>query len=277
MIKTIYADVLFIINLIINYLLLFVTAHIATLNISRFRILLSSSVGALYSVLTFLPSLFFLKLLPIKLIVAAMLVFISFGKSVFFRAYLTFFISALAFAGVAFFISALAPNVFFSSGGVYYINLSLPLLLLSTAISYLLLRIAFRGRSRGERRICKVKITLSGAESFLHALYDTGNSLRAPGTNARVVISGYDAVKSLFPHDIREILDGCNGNNFALALDKLPKNFSLIPYKTVGVSFSLLLAFAPDEVYIDKTLSHGALCAISEAPVSDGSGYNAII
>jgi stage II sporulation protein GA (sporulation sigma-E factor processing peptidase) len=60
-VKTIYADVLFLINFIINYLLLFVTAKIAVLPLLRLKLILSASFGALYAVLSFFPSLSFLS------------------------------------------------------------------------------------------------------------------------------------------------------------------------------------------------------------------------
>ncbi len=280
MVKTIYADVLFLINLIINYLLLFVTAHIATLPISRVKLFLSAAFGAFYAVLSFLPQLSFLTFFPIKLFAAAIIVLIAFGISSFPKAYLTFFTCSLFFAGFCLLASFLAPHAFSAiSGGVYYINLSLPTLLLSSLIAYIVLRIVFARRCGGEKKICTVTVKNESSEITLHALVDTGNSLRAPRTNARVVISDYDTVRCILSPEARELLDSYRGKSFPLAFDKLSdvSRFSLIPYKTVGVSFSLLLAFTPDEVYIEKKLSKGAVCALSEAPVSDGSGYDALI
>ncbi len=280
MVKTIYADVLFIINFIINYLLLFVTAHIGTLHISRIRLLLSASFGALYAVLSFVSVFSFLNFLPIKLFIAAVIILIAFGRNSFPRAYLTFFICSFVFAGFCLLMSFIAPNTFATlNGGAYYINLSLPVLIISSSVAYILLRIVFSRRAGGKKEICDVTVKHEGSETTLRALVDTGNSLRAPGTNARVLISDYPSVRGLLPQSARELLDQCEQKNFALALDKLSaiSHFLLIPYKTVGVSFSLLLAFIPDEIYINGALSKDAVCAISETPVSDGSGYNALI
>lgn len=276
MVKTIYADVLLVINLIINYLLLFVTAHIAILPLSRFRLFLAAAFGAIYAVASFLPSLSFFSFFSIKLFVAVIMVFIAFGKNLLLRAYLTFFVSSLVFAGFC----LLTPGIISSiSGGVYYINLSFPVLILSTLLAYILLRIVFSRRCGGEKKVCSVTVKNSSKEICLRALVDTGNSLRCPHTNARVVICAYDTVKYILPPAAREILDEYRGRSFSLAFEKLSdiSHFSLIPYKTIGVSFSLLLAFTPDEVYIEKKLSKGAVCAISEAAVGDGSGYDALI
>ncbi|MBR3848468.1 MAG: sigma-E processing peptidase SpoIIGA [Oscillospiraceae bacterium] len=276
MVKTVYVDILFIINLIINYLLLFVTAHIATLRISRLRLSLAASFGALYAVLSFFPKLSILTFLPIKLLIAAAMVFLAFGRNHFLRAFLVFFVCSLFLAGLC----LLAPSVISSvSGGVYYINISFPVLLLSTLIAYILLRLVFLRRGGGEKKICNVTVKNNGNEISLRALVDTGNSLRAPQTNARVVICAYDTIRCILPTGVRNVLDKHRDKSFSLAFDKLSElaRFSLIPCRTVGVSFSLLLAFTPDEVCIEKKISKGAICVISETPVSDGSGYNAII
>ena len=280
MVKTIYADILFIINFIINYLLLFATAKIAVLPFSRLKLIFSASFGAVYAVLSFLPGLAFLSLFPIKLSVGFVLVFISFGKHRTLKAYLTFFAVSFAFAGGALLASFIAPNAFSQvSVGIYYINLSLPILLTSSFLAYLLLHIVFLRRGGGERKTCNVLIKNGDKSVSLHALVDTGNSLRDPATNAEIVISDFETLSPLLSeHDI-EILREHKLTGFPLALDKLSDSnrFRLIPYKTVGTSFSLLLAFTPDSVFIDDKLSKKAVCAISENAISDGSGYNALI
>ncbi len=280
MVKTIYADILFIINFIINYLILFVTAKIAVLPFSRPKLILSASFGALYAVLSFLPNLSFLSLFPIKLSVALIMVFVAFGRYRIFKAYLTFFAVSLSFAGVTFLASFIAPNAFSQvSGGIYYIHLSLPTLLISSLLAYLLLHIVFLRRGDGNRKICKVLIKNDDKKVSLDALVDTGNSLRDPVTNAEVVISDLETLSPLLSEHDAEILREYRTKGFSLTLDKLsePNRFRLIPYKTVGVSFSLLLAFVPDAVFIDDKISKNAVCAISENAVSDGSGYNALI
>ncbi len=280
MVKTIYIDILFIVNFIINYLLLFVTANIATLPLSRARLLLSAALGALYASFSFLPYFSFLTLFPIKLFFAFIMVFVSFGKKRILKTYLIFFAVSFAFAGVSLLASFLAPRAFSHiSGGVYYIHLSLPTLLISSLLAYFLLHIAFLRRGSDNKKICRVVIRNGDAEISLQALADTGNSLRNKKTNGRIVISDFQSLRPLFSDCDAKILEEHREKGFFLALDKLsePSRFGLIPYKTVGVPFSLLLTFSPDEIFIDDTLIKNAVCAVSESLVSDGSGYNALI
>ena len=54
--QVVYIDVLFILNLIINYILLWVTAKASKCHASKWRILIGLSLWALYAVVIFFPS-----------------------------------------------------------------------------------------------------------------------------------------------------------------------------------------------------------------------------
>ena len=55
--QVIYIDVLFALNLVVNYLLLFLTARFSGLYVGRLRLLGGAALGALFSVLMFFPDL----------------------------------------------------------------------------------------------------------------------------------------------------------------------------------------------------------------------------
>ena len=118
-----------------------------------------------------------------------------------------------------------------------------------------------------------------GKEAHLPTLLDTGNSLSDPASGGRIVISDLGSLKNILPEGAAEILSDKKCGHFPLLLDRLSgfPGFKLVPYKTVGVSFSLLLAYQPEEIMLDGKTLKNALCAISEAPVSDGSGYVALV
>ena len=63
-----------------------------------------------------------------------------------------------------------------------------------------------------------------------------------------------------------------------MALTRLPieYKFKLVPYKTVGNEFDMLLAFQPDAVFFDGKKENGVLIAISPNQISDGGAYTAL-
>lgn len=281
MVKTIYVDVLFIINFIINYLILFACFHIHTIYVKRWRLFLAATLSALYGVFAFFPEFSFLTSFLMKTLSCFCISFIAFGKYRILRNTLSFLAISLAFGGVVFAATLLdTSGTFEVENGIYYIHISLPVLLASTALAYFILSLVFYRRGKAEN--CEIKeivISNEGRSVKLRALRDTGNSLRAPHTNAPVVICDYPAVRELFPSDAKTLLDGEAPKNYPLLLDKLSQHgeFGLLPYKAVGVSFSLLLSFKPDKITRDKETIHGALIAFSDSTISDGGAYSAII
>ncbi len=278
--RVIYADTLFLINFIINYLILFASGHMVSLYIRRLRLALSAALGAVYSVLNFIFPLF--SSLPLKALLCVMMVLIAFGfkKELFLKSFLSFFAMSLSFGGAVFFAANfLSVGSFSISDGVYYINLPAHILLLCAGGAYLLLSLIFKGSSgSAARKLCKVKI--EGEESFtLSALQDTGNSLKAPGTNAPVVISDYAHLRAAFPPRAREILDSAKSENLFLLLPELSEfsSFRLLSYRTLSCNFSLLLAYRPLAVSIDGRRYRDALIAICDEALCETNAYSALI
>lgn len=280
MTKTVYADILFTLNFIIDYLLLFLTARITASEVTRLRLLLSATLGALYAVLTFIPKLFFFTYFTSKLLFLLPMIVIAFGQRNFLRNYFTFFISSAALAGVCLLLPYIFKNSVIPLGfGIYYANLSAPLLIFASAFTYFLMRIIFSGRGDSRKKFCEVTVKNLGKSITLRALCDTGNSLTSASLNGRVIISDYISLRKILPSDATAILDSEKHSPFYLSLDKLSdiSSFGVIPYKTVGVSFSLLLTYRPEKIYIDGHLSKNAICAISESAISCTDGYNALV
>ena len=97
---TVYADVLLVINLFVNYALLMCASMIMKRKSQPSRILLGASVGALYGLIIFVPSLPKAAELLIRLAATALIVFATFGyKNIryFLRSFFTFFAVSLGF------------------------------------------------------------------------------------------------------------------------------------------------------------------------------------
>lgn len=281
MTKTIYADILFLINFIVNYLILFTTARISSAPIRRLRLFFGASVGAIYGVAVFFPGLSFLSAAASKIAVSVLIVFIAFGKRELSKNTLLFLVASLGFAGTVFAATLLGLGDFCEiNNGICYLHVSAPVLIISSFIAYILLSAVFnRHASHSRHKISRVCVKNNVSEIVLSALHDTGNSLRDPATNAPVVISDYENICAIFPQDVRKILDEVSPSAYPLSLDKLASHgtFKLIPYKTVNTPFALMLAYLPDEISVDGHIIENALIAISSSPVSDGGAYTAII
>ena len=277
MVKTVYIDVLFLINLIINYLILFCSAHICSARIRRLRFALSAALGAAYAVLAFIFPVFTSP--AAKLSVSLIMVLIAFGRKKLLRRFFIFLFATLAFGGTVFALTFLLRSDFIEmTGGIYYIHTSLSTLLFSTLFAFLLLSLIFRRRiSDTPEKISKLRIISGNREISLSALRDTGNSLRT-SKNAPVVVCNFDSVRELFSDEAGELLASSPPQDFPLLLDRLTEHgsFSLIPISSVGAEFSLLLAFHPDKIEFDGIADGDAIIALSPTKISGGEKYSAI-
>ena len=284
MVKTIYVDILFLINFIINYLILFCSAHMSGARIRRLRILLGAFFGAAYGVAVFFRELSFLGSFIFKIIMAFVMTACAFGFfdiRKLFRMTLVFYLISFAFGGIVFALYLLgAGGLCEVRNDIYYIHVPLKVLLISAGAAYLLLSIVFyRSTSEKKRRFCNITVEHEGRKSEFTALYDPGNTLTDPLTNAPVVICDYSAVREALPESVRSVLDRKSPSGFPLSADELPPElkFRLIPYKTMNSPFSVLLAFRPDKVTVDGKYDDKTLLALSPEKISDGGAYAALI
>ena len=281
MVKTIYADIFFLINFIINYLILFTSGHISALYICRWRILLAATIGALYGFTVFFPAHQLCTSLPIKLLIAFFMVIISFGFRNIMKNTFLFLTISLVFGGIVFAVTSLGFNGLFEvHHGIYYIHISVYTLITVSFFTYILLSIVFhRGTFRADRKFSTVTIYSEEKNITVTALHDTGNSLRAPGSNANIIISDYVTLREILSESIIKIMDCTLPENFPLLLDRLIEfgKFNLVPYQTIEADFALMLTYRPECVLLDGKTLPGALIGFSRQRISGDGIYSAII
>lgn len=275
----IYIDVLFLLNLVVDYLLLLASARITGEIISRPRLALGALLGAGYAAVLFLPGLAWLAHPLCKLCSGVLMVLVSFGRSGrLLRLTLVFFAVSAALGGVILAMQLLGTGGLTLENGVIYTGFDVRLLLVTVILSYTALctvfeRAARHGGKRGD--LNTARLVLEGRSVSLTVLTDTGNTLTDPVDNRPVMVAEARAFAGLLP-------DGIDpgdpvGTMERLETEKMKRRFRLIPYRAVGVENGLLLAVRTDRAVIGKQSWPGLLVALSPTPVSDGGGYQALI
>ena len=96
----VYIDLLFLLNLIANYLLLLAAGRMAGAALARWRIGLGAGLGALYAALVFLPGLAWLARWPCKLAAGVLMTLTAYGgERRLLRVTVLFFGASAALAG----------------------------------------------------------------------------------------------------------------------------------------------------------------------------------
>jgi stage II sporulation protein GA (sporulation sigma-E factor processing peptidase) len=276
--RVVYADEVFLLNFIIDYILLLVTVKICGCGVSRARMVAAAALGGLYAVAAAAYPEGPLTAAPAVIAAGAAVSAAAFaGQARGVRLTVVFFAAAAAFAGVVLALSLLGV------GGGLPVNIDFKLLLVIFAACYAVLSIVFRGAARaGGESYASLTIRLAGRELRARALVDTGNALRDPITGSRVIVLGVNEAAALFPRAVARALAGIREMGAVGALEELGRiegsvRFRLVPYSSVGVRGGMMPAFRPDEVLIDGVRERDALIALSPNSVSDNGTYSALV
>ncbi len=272
----VYIDLLFLLNLIANYLLLLAAGRLAGAALRRWRIGLGAVLGALYAALIFLPGLEWLALWPCKLVSGVAMALVAYsGEQHLLRVTVLFFGASAALAGAVLGLELLGSRSLTLAHGVFYSKLDLRLLLVVFAASYFVLSLFFRrtGQHSG-RELARLEVELESGRQALTALVDTGHSLTDPGDNRPVVVADARALAGLLPdwadpsEPIRSV-ERCHAAGGRQA--------RLIPYRAVGVECGMLLALRARDVTVNGRPLGRLLVALSPTALDDGGGYQALI
>lgn len=249
---TVYADVLLIINLFVNYALLLCSARIIRSSVSRIRVLLGSAVGSIYGLIIFLPELPKTIEILIRIVATGFIVFCTFGYGnfrKFLRCFFAFFAVSMAFGGIMLLLwMTVSPVGMVINNGVFYFDINIIVLAVSTVVCFVTVSVISFFIERRVTRETAALITIeSGGEKVkIPALIDTGNSLRESFSGYPVAVAEMSSVEKILPISVSDYLRGKVSDNNDTSI-------RLIVYNTVS-GMGILPAFQPDYVEI-KTVN----------------------
>lgn len=260
----IYADVIFIINIIMNSIILLLTALAAGIKYKLWRIIVASAAGSGYVLAGMLPGMVIFHQPLYKILVSFFLILMAFG----FKTLRRMFILVAFFYVIAFILGgAVAGWLYFwqtnnlgASISWGFTNFSWIHLVLGTCVGVLLIGIILRSllpHLVRSHNLYQVKIEYEGRTVEVTGMLDTGNGLYTMVGRKPVIIVNQSALepmlseKTIFflrnnsPEDWLTNLDTC------LDLTWLAR-IQVIPYHGIG-SEGILLSFKPDRfMVVDK-------------------------
>lgn len=102
---TIYIDIIFLENLFMNYIILFATGTIIKAPIKIVRTLISSVIGSVYAIVSYMSTLEIYSNTALKIILSIAMVYIAFNSKTLkqlFKQLIIFYLTSFTFGGVAF-------------------------------------------------------------------------------------------------------------------------------------------------------------------------------
>ena len=262
---TVYADVLVMVNLFVNYALLLCSSLILKNRISNLRLLAGAAIGSAYGLVIFLPEIPIYFELPMRIAVSAAIVLTSFGfRNIrrFLRCFFTFLAVTFAFGGIMLVIwVTVAPVGMIYNNGTVYFDISLSVLAVSTVACFAIVSLISRLIARKAPINSVYTLNVTNGERMISgvALCDTGNSLVESFSGYPVIIGEYDTLLGIMPQSVIDYYENpsacSDASNLRLILCKTVSNMGVLPSfrpKNVEV-VSIDRRIKTDEVYIAVT------------------------
>ncbi|MFV0497979.1 MAG: sigma-E processing peptidase SpoIIGA [Candidatus Fimivivens sp.] len=245
MATVVYVDVLLVINFMVNFILLRVTALFLRQQPVFWRLCLAAALGAFGALIIFVPIYNRVVLLLYKLFLTVLMSIAVFGCKGFKRLCISvfcLFTVSLLTGGLLLLLSVtMRPRGLLVSKGAVYLDIGAAALIGCCIVAYLIVAglSALLARSAPKGTLCEITVLHAGAVSVFPALIDTGSNLTEPFSHCPVIVCEEQALGRTMPPALK---------SFNLA--KTPvQGLRLVPYKTLD-STGLLPAFMPDTLLV---------------------------
>jgi stage II sporulation protein GA (sporulation sigma-E factor processing peptidase) len=290
----VYIDIIFLVNLIIDGLLLWTTAWSRKLSFRWWRLLLSAGIGAGYVVFLFFPPLDVLFTFGVKFLLSLLMLLTAFGYGGlqhFLRNlgsfYLINFAAAGTILGVHYFLQSSSEVV---SGIVYghQLNVAVTLAVVSLPFGFWLFRQVTSFAKRKEQLstfIAKVDVHIDDFFSSCTGLIDTGNQLYDPLTKTPVMVMEAAQWSEQIPEAWMQKIRQAEVDQIVTAIGTEPfvwqDRLRLVPYRGVNRNTQFMLAIKPDRVVITtgetQIEAMKVLIGLDGGRLSSDNAYQAII
>ncbi len=260
---TIYIDVVLIENLIMNFIILLATGLILKENIKIIRLLLSSLLGAIYSVVSYMSILEIYTSMILKVILSIVMIYLAFNPQTvkkMWKELLIFYLTSFVFGGAAFaFIYIIKPQNILMKNGLFLGTYPLKTIILGAIIAFIIIIAAFtvvKSKISKKDMFCEVEIKIDEKTIKTTAMLDTGNLLKEPITNTPVIVVEHTLLYDCIPEEILNHLEELLGGDFKNISENIKNEYiaklKFIPFSSLGKQNGMLLGIKADYIKIKE-------------------------
>ena len=293
---TIYLDIIFLENFILNFIILYAVSLVIKEKVSYIKLMIASLIGASYVIIYYLINFQSKWNLIFKIILSVVMVYISFMPKSFKEFikqitffYLVSFVFGGASLGVIYMVNAGKISI---RNGIIVGNYTLKTIFIGVILAFTIITVAFKfvkNRISKKDLFCNIKIIINQSKINVKAVIDTGNFLKEPITNIPVIIVEKDILKNFVPKEILENIENILGGD----LKNIPENIQneymsklkVIPFSSLGKQNGMLLGIKADgvvveidneEKYVEKYVEK-VILGIYTKKLSKKDEYNALL
>ena len=253
-----------------NSIILYATSIILKLKPKLFRILISSAIGSIYSIILYITEMKIYSSIISKIILSIIMTYVAFNPQnikKMWKQILIFYLTSFVFGGVALYlIYFLKPQDILIKNGMYVGENILKIILLGGIVAFVVIKISLKiikTKISSKDMYCNIKIKLNEKEVETIAMHDTRNLIKEPITNTPVIINGN---LSDIPEEIQE---------------KYISKMRCIPFKSLGKENGMLLGIRADEIEVIKEdenkIIKNAIIGIYDKSLTKRGEYRALV
>lgn len=289
---TIYIDVVFIENLIMNYIILFATGIIIRIKIKHMRLILASVLGAIYSIVAYMSILEIYSSIILKIILSIIIVYIAFDpqnvKNMW-KDIVIFYMTSFVFGGAAFaLIYIIKPQDILMRNGLFLGIYPLKTIILGAIIAFIIIVTSFKivkSKISKKNMFCTIKVKLNQQEIESKAMIDTGNLLKEPISNTPVIVIEHTLLYECMPKEILNNLENILGGDFENIPEEIKNKYisklKVIPFSSLGKQNGMLIGIKPEYVIInneeDENKIDNVIIGIYNKSLTQRGEYRALI
>jgi len=260
---TIYLDVIFLENLILNFLILYAVGIETKSKVKFVRIVVSSVVGSAYTVLLYMINNDFFHSIIMKILLSLVMNYIAYKTNKIkeiLKKIVYFYLTSFVFGG-----GALALIYVVNTGkisihnGVISGKYTLLTIMIGVIVSFIVIIISFKlikNKITKKDLVCNIKIIVNDKQIQTKALIDTGNFLKEPITNIPVIVAEHKLLKNIISDEILEnienILGGDLKNISETTRNEYLSKMKIIPFSSLGKQNGILLGIKAQEAIIEQ-------------------------
>lgn len=290
---TIYLDIIFVENMLMNYIILFATLIIVKAKNRRqqIRLILSSTIGSIYSIIVYLKILPIYSTIIAKIILSIVMIYVAFNPmniKQLLKQLLTFYLISFIFGGCTFaFIYFIKPEKVMMNNGVFVGMYPIKVTLIAGIIAFVITQVAFKFNKTKldtTNTLFSIKAYYEEKCLKLKALLDSGNMLKEPISGMPVIIAEREALYSIIPKEIFNNIEGVIGGDKTKNNKEVQKHLAkvrMVPFMSIGKENGMLLGIRMDKVKIEteniNMEKQNVIIGVYNNKLTKDNKYNALI
>lgn len=284
---TIYLDIVLFENIFLNFIIILSTAIIGKAQIKIFRIFLSSLIGGLFAICSYVLNIDSILGVTIKIAISIIMMKIAFFNCNFqklIKQLMFFYLVSFTFGGIAFMLLFFInpQNIVIKSNhlvGVYPLKVTFFSGIVGLVVFFVISKI-IRNNLTKKSMICDMEIFYNGNAEKIRTMLDTGNLLKEPISKTDVVIVEKESLKSIISKDILDNIQSILQGKWLESENVHSYKLKLIPFSSLGNDNGLLIGFKPDYIKIyseEECIRNDVLIGIYDGKLSKNNLYTSLI